>query len=101
MIEKIGGMSALSPSSAGALPGAEKTAAVSGRDFGEVLKEAASDAIGTMHKSEAVAMEAIQGRASLQEVVDKVMEAERTLATAMAIRNKAVAAWQEISRMQI
>ncbi len=82
-------------------PAAKGPASAPGRDFGAVLQEVASGAVRTMETSEAVAMEAIQGRADLQQVVDRVMEAERTLAAAMAIRNKLIAAWQEISRMQI
>ena len=44
---------------------------------------------------------AINGNASTQAVVDAVMNAERTLTTAVAIRDKVVAAYQELSRMAI
>jgi flagellar hook-basal body complex protein FliE len=37
----------------------------------------------------------------IQDVVEAVMSAERSLQTALALRDKSVAAWQEISRMAI
>jgi len=46
-------------------------------------------------------MAGIEGKASVQQVVDSVMSAERTLQTGIAIRDKAVAAYQQISQMQI
>ncbi len=51
--------------------------------------------------AEVAAVDGVQGKVPVQEVVLKVMEAERTFATAMAIRDKAVAAYLEMSRMQI
>ena len=42
-----------------------------------------------------------QGQASVQQVVEAVMSAEQTLQGAIAIRDKVVAAYLEISRMQI
>jgi flagellar hook-basal body complex protein FliE len=43
----------------------------------------------------------VQGRATTQQVVEAVMHAEHTLQSAVAIRDKVVAAYLEISRMQI
>ena len=43
----------------------------------------------------------MQGKAAVQEVVEAVMSAEQTLQSAIAIRDKVVAAYQEISRMAI
>lgn len=42
-----------------------------------------------------------KGQASVQQVVEAVMSAEQSLQTALAVRDKVVAAYQEISRMQI
>ena len=44
---------------------------------------------------------ALQGKASVQQVVEAVMSAERQLQTAIAVRDKVVAAYLEISRMAI
>ena len=70
-------------------------------DFASILARAAQGAIDTMKGSEAVAIEGIQGKASVQQVAEKVMAAEHTLQTAIAIRDKIVAAYLELARMQI
>jgi flagellar hook-basal body complex protein FliE len=41
------------------------------------------------------------GKAPAQEVVQSVMQAERSLHLAIAVRDKLVAAWQDVSRMSI
>ena len=50
---------------------------------------------------EATAISGIGGKASVQQVVEAIMNAEQTLQTAIAVRDKVVAAYQEISRMAI
>jgi flagellar hook-basal body complex protein FliE len=50
---------------------------------------------------EAAAIAGVDGQASVQQVVEAVMQAESTLQTAIAIRDKVVSAYQEISRMTI
>ena len=54
-----------------------------------------------MKSGEAAAIAGVEGKASVQNVVSTVMQAERDLHTAIALRDKAVAAYQEISRMAI
>ncbi len=104
MIEGIGNVAGIT--GIGSLPGPaaagrSSVAASAGADFAEALKAAAGEAVQTLQKSELTAIAGIEGKADIQTVVDQVMAAERTLSATMAIRNKLVAAWQEISRMQI
>lgn len=54
-----------------------------------------------MRQGEAAALGGISGSLPLQTVVDRVMAAERTLQATLAVRDKAVTAYLEISRMQI
>jgi flagellar hook-basal body complex protein FliE len=61
----------------------------------------ASNMLDVMKHAEAAAVGGITGQVPMQDVIMKVMEAERTFATAMAIRDKAVGAYLELSRMQI
>jgi flagellar hook-basal body complex protein FliE len=61
----------------------------------------ASHMIDVVKQAETAAVGGMQGQVPMQDVVMKVMEAERVFATAMAIRDKAVGAYLEISRMQI
>jgi flagellar hook-basal body complex protein FliE len=72
---------------------------VQGPDFGSVLADVASQGMQTMRTGEATAISGMQGKASVQQVVEAVMSAEQTLQAAIAIRDKVVSAYQEISRM--
>ncbi|MEF2071719.1 flagellar hook-basal body complex protein FliE [Consotaella aegiceratis] len=69
--------------------------------FSEIMSQVASDAVGSLKQAEAVSIQGVKGEASTQAVVDAVMEAERTLQTAVALREKVIAAYQEVSRMAI
>jgi flagellar hook-basal body complex protein FliE len=72
-----------------------------GVDFGVMLTQLAADAAGTVRNAEALSIAGVQGRASVQQVVEAVMNAEQTLQGAIAIRDKVVGAYLELSRMQI
>lgn len=69
--------------------------------FGEVLQQFASQTIESLKQGEAAAIAGVEGKAPVQHVVSAVMNAERDLQTAIALRDKAVGAWQDISRMAI
>jgi len=73
----------------------------SGGDFGQVLGQVVNDAIGTMQTGEAMAIQGLQGAAPPFKVVEAVMAAQRSLQSVLAIRDKAVSAYQEISHMAI
>jgi flagellar hook-basal body complex protein FliE len=70
-------------------------------DFGAVLAEAALNAANVLKAGEAASVAGIRGQASVQQVVEAVMAAEQTLQSSIAIRDKVVSAYLEISRMQI
>jgi flagellar hook-basal body complex protein FliE len=72
---------------------------VEGPDFASVLAEVATEGLQTLKSGEAAALAGLQGKASVQQVVEAVMSTEQTLQAAIAIRDKVVAAYQEISRM--
>ncbi len=72
-----------------------------GQSFGAVLTQIASDAVSTVKSAEATSIKGVNGQTSTQAVVEAVMDAERTLQTAIAVRDKAVAAYMELSRMSI
>ena len=99
----INGLSSLAPS--GVNSGGAQTAAAAAPSadvsFEEALGNVLGSAVGTLQAGEAAAIEGIQGAASPMKVVDSVMEAQRSLQTVLAIRDKIVSAWQEISHMAI
>jgi flagellar hook-basal body complex protein FliE len=72
-----------------------------GAGFNNVLEQVAADAIGSMKAGEAASIQSIQGKLSAQKVVEAVMSAERSLQMAVAVRDKVVQAYQEVSRMAI
>lgn len=69
--------------------------------FAQVMGDMATEAANSVKLGETKSFEAIQGKATTREVVDAVMGAERTLQTAIAIRDKVVTAYLEVARMQI
>ncbi len=94
----------LAETAASALAGASRPAAgvdVAGVSFAEALQQFATQTISSVKGGEAAAIAGVDGKAPLQSVVSAVMQAERDLHTAIALRDKAVSAYQEISRMAI
>jgi flagellar hook-basal body complex protein FliE len=69
--------------------------------FDGILEQVAADAIGTVKAGEAASIAGIQGKVSAQSVVEAVMSAERSLQMVVAVRDKVVQAYQEVSRMAI
>ena len=70
-------------------------------DFGAMLGQLASNASSLLKTAEATSIAGMRGQASVQQVVDAVMSAEQTLQGAIAIRDKVVSAYLELSRMSI
>ena len=89
------------------LSGKESTRAVTGTvaptaaNFGETFANVAATARDTLRAGEAAAITGITGDGSVQDVVEALMSAEQQLRAAIAVRDRVVAAYQEISRMQI
>ena len=69
--------------------------------FGDIMAGIANGMVTDIRRGEQVSMAGLKGEASTQEVVEAVMSAERSLQTALAIRDKIVTAYLEISRMAI
>jgi flagellar hook-basal body complex protein FliE len=70
-------------------------------DFGTVIGQMTLDAISTLRASEQTSIAGVRGQATTQQVVEAVMAAEQTLQASVAIRDKVVSAYLEISRMTI
>jgi flagellar hook-basal body complex protein FliE len=73
----------------------------SGPDFGQMLSQVVSAAVGTVQAGESAAIQGLQGALPPFKVVETIMGAQRALQQALAIRDKAVAAYQEVTRMAI
>lgn len=84
-----------------AAPAAQSGSSVNGSGFASFLETQVRDSVALVGKGEAVAMDALQGKASLQDTVNAVMGAEQSFQTMLAIRDKLVSAFQEFSHMSM
>ncbi|HVJ41520.1 MAG TPA: flagellar hook-basal body complex protein FliE [Dongiaceae bacterium] len=73
----------------------------SGPSFGEVLQSFGNQALATGREDEKQTLAATTGKADMSEVVMAVSNAELTVQTVTAVRDKVVAAYQEVLRMPI
>jgi flagellar hook-basal body complex protein FliE len=69
--------------------------------FENMLSHAIRDTVETSRAAEATAMRGVIGEASVREVVEAVTQAELGLQTASAVRDRVIAAYQDIIRMPI
>jgi flagellar hook-basal body complex protein FliE len=99
----IGPLGGINPGFSLGQPGAAAAtpaAAAAGPSFASVLSDVASKTVDTLKGAEQLSVQAIQGEADMRQVAEAVMTAEQSLTAAVAIRDKIVAAYMEISRMQ-
>ena len=72
-----------------------------GSSFGDMLSGVVNDALSSGRQAEAKAANFVQGKGDLVDVVTAVNSAEMTLETVVAIRDRVIAAYQDILRMPI
>lgn len=72
-----------------------------GASFAEALADAGEGLVTRLNTAEAASIRGINGDATSYEVASAVMEAEQALRMAVAVREKVISAYLEISRMQI
>ena len=82
--------------------GAESAGAgASGGEFADLLKSTLHDAIGTEHTAETTGIRAASGKADITNMISAVNNAELTLQSVVAIRDKVVQAYQQILQMPV
>lgn len=69
--------------------------------FAQVMEKTIADAVDTLHRGEEASAQAVVGGASLTDVVAATTDAELTLQTISALRDRMLGAYQEIMRMPI
>ena len=84
-----------------AAPSAATGAAAPATSFSDFLSGAMNDAVGTMKTGEQMATQQVSGQADIVDVVNAVNSAELTLDTVVAVRDKVIAAYQNIMQMPI
>jgi flagellar hook-basal body complex protein FliE len=80
---------------------AEESGSSASASFSKTLGDALEGAIATGYASEQVKLQALTGRVELSDLVTAVAEAELTLNTVVAVRDRVIAAYQDILRMPI
>jgi flagellar hook-basal body complex protein FliE len=75
--------------------------AAGGPSFGSLVKDAVHNAVEAGKKSEAISGLAVMGKADMTEVAQAVNNADITLQSVVAVRDKVVAAYQQIMQMPI
>ena len=69
--------------------------------FGEIMRDRIAASVDSVKAAESVSVAGIKGQADVRAVSDAVMEAERNLQAAVAIRDKIVTAYLDMTRMAI
>ncbi len=82
-------------------PSSAAESAASDGSFASVLSNVANGAVNTLKNAESMSFAGIKGTATTREVVDAVMQAQQTLQTAIAIRDKVVSSFLEVTKMQM
>ncbi len=85
----------------GRKPAAGPQAEAGGLDFGGLLKGAVDGVAQAGRKAEMQAVAAAGGKADVVDVVTAVAESEAALETLVAVRDRVIAAYEEIMRMPI
>ena len=78
-----------------------ETTSPTGNSFMNMVTDSLKNAVHTGREAEELSLKQISGEADLKDVVTAVANAENTLETVVAVRDKVLSAYQEILRMPI
>ncbi|HKW54950.1 MAG TPA: flagellar hook-basal body complex protein FliE [Stellaceae bacterium] len=87
---------------AGRVAGAAGPAAADGGEsFAALLKQSAGDVGDALHKGEAASLQAVTGKPDLAQVAAAANNAEIALQAVIAVRDRVIQAYNDISKMPI
>ncbi len=72
-----------------------------GGDFASILSQTVQGVVDSGNRSDQVAMNMLEGNASVVDMVTAVAETELAVETMVTVRDKVISAYQEIMRMPI
>ena len=81
--------------------GAAKAADPAGLSFGDVLKNAVGGVLDAGRKSDAQTVAMASGKANVMDVVTAVAETDVAVSTLVSVRDKVIAAYEDIMKMTI
>ncbi len=76
-------------------------ASTAGPSFADLVKDSIGETVNITKASETASLNAISGKADVVDLITAVNDAEMTLQTVVAVRDRVVQAYQEIMRMPI
>ena len=83
------------------MAGAKDTMSPGQDSFANMVGDSLQQAVKTGRDAENLSIKQISGEADLKDVITAVANAEQTLETVVAVRDKVLSAYQEILRMPI
>jgi flagellar hook-basal body complex protein FliE len=104
MADPIANAAAAAYANAGKIAGVGLTArdgAQDGAGFGDLVRKAAESAVNTLKQSEQVSLQGVMGKADIAQVAAAVANADATLQTIVAVRDRVISAYQDIIKMTI
>lgn len=69
--------------------------------FGDLLRKAAEGAVDSLKQGEQASLQGVAGKADIAQVAAAVANADATLQTIVAVRDRVIAAYQDIIKMTI
>ncbi|MGE5200770.1 MAG: flagellar hook-basal body complex protein FliE [Acidobacteriota bacterium] len=72
-----------------------------GGGFGDLVRQAAESAVGSVKQGEQTSLAGVMGKADIAQVAAAVANAETTLETVVAVRDRVIQAYQDIIKMPI
>jgi flagellar hook-basal body complex protein FliE len=72
-----------------------------GADFGQMVTEAVGNVVETGRQADQKAMDLVDGKANVVDVVTAISETEIAMETMVTIRDRVITAYEEIMRMPI
>ncbi len=85
----------------GGKPAINQVADLGGGDFAKMLGEAVQGVVDSGKVSDAKAMDMVNGRGDMVDVVTAISETELAMNTMVAVRDRVISAYEEIMRMPI
>jgi flagellar hook-basal body complex protein FliE len=69
--------------------------------FGDLVRKAAEGAVDALKQGEQVSLQGVMGKADIAQVAAAVANADATLQTIVAVRDRVISAYQDIIKMAI
>jgi len=103
MADPIANIAAAAYANAGKIASAGLGARDGAQDggFGDLVRKAAEGAVDALKQGEQVSLQGVMGKADIAQVAAAVANADATLQTIVAVRDRVIAAYQDIIKMTI